>query len=291
MTRYLFVIAGIAAVVVSSCTTIDENTRYDRTTVERKFGITDSERLLGDTRYYRHTINMNNYEEIGNPKITIVKNGMLLANGRLKDVIDILADLEVSNIRTSATILEIEAFGIKLGDNIENYPDFVEYKINKDELVRVYRKNGDIQDWSTYFLKCDSKGIIQEITLVKRFDSYSGFLDFYFKLIDKIKSRFVEAKSSYDEKNHTYFYMIRGLPNEQALHRECGAILETILGDYRIIDINKELQGEFAYIVNPDLKSIFVLANEFERMIAMSVRSNKIESNIYRVNEYILDNM
>lgn len=255
-------------------------------TIRRKYGPITYSATHGDIAYYRHKESYNDIEGIFNPYITITQNGLLMKHARLSETLDDLAEIETQARIANATFPVIELYGIRLGSNISGYSGFRFVSINKETGLTFYSDRSKSTGWDSIVVQISANGIIEEINLLKNFDSAQSMETFALQTSKAISQKFVPAEMYFT--NDTGLQLIYGTQSKYSYKATIKSMLDSFL-QYDSPSTNGF--SYIPYIINPILDRIGLYYSKKLKVVTIRAQSNQVEWKSQQMNLDILNDM
>jgi hypothetical protein len=240
----------------------------------------------GDTSYYRHVVKYNDIENMMNPYISIVQSGRLVNHARLNEVVDYLSDVEAKSRLQQSVLLAIDAYGVTLGDNILSYDGFSMQSTDADARLILYTDKSMRTGWDVVAVKATVGGVIEEIDVLRRFESSSALSLFARQMRDSLSKKFVPA--DLDVGPDSGLLEIYGVPNESAYR---STLRQIVLNTLQMPTYSNQGLRFVPYVVNPILGRIMFVYSLEGMMAMLQIQSNRIDWRIEKTAGDLLDRL
>lgn len=209
-------------------------------------------------------------------------------------------------LENERSFVAIDAYGVKLNDNIENYPDFDFTRIDTERMLKVFKKRDTgLFDWDLFIALTDANGVIKELSLYRVFENTESVLRFFNATHDAINDKYArvltqgsivgKVRAEIASRNDTSPPQDLGENDILCVYGVDSA--ERFFENYYYHFINQmdrlyapALDDEFLYIINDCLKSIVLARLKNTRTVSLTMTTVDDQANQDERDEAILKN-
>jgi hypothetical protein len=295
MKKYFVIV--IIILFISSCASTINNSSKDLDFAYENDGI-----IVKRFSEYKYSDYIGVYKD---QNVLIEINDIVTFNGKPLDLEKEYIFPIAESIAKKRVFLNIELYNVELNSNIDQYIDFQFVEIDKERMLRVYKKkNTSDFDWDQFILNTDEQGFIKEINLIKSFES-KGSMDSFFKTVyAALERKFIEIRS-YEQIRKRQESEIELRNNKEITISFPESTYVEIKGTRNIDDfidkyyyyfkdqmeryLSPEIEAEFQYIINEDLSNITLMKIPEMKSVVILIQTNDVELNEVKKNNYILE--